>query len=50
MTDVTLAEDFMFARSRGSLHVRNAPSPEATAAIPVGDYIIGRVLEQAHVT
>lgn len=37
--DGTLIEDFLFTRSRHSLHVCNAPSPAATASIPIGDHI-----------
>ena len=44
MRDGTLADDFLFARSPRSLHVCNAPSPAATAAIPIGEYIGDQVL------
>ena len=44
MRDGTLADDFLFARSSRSLHVCNAPSPAATAAIPIGEYIGDQVL------
>ena len=45
LSDGTLVHDFLFAQSPRSLHVCNAPSPAATSAIPIGKYIIQRVLE-----
>ena len=36
--------DFLFAESKRSLHVCNAPSPAATSAIPIGEYIVNKVL------
>ena len=41
----TLVHDFLFAESPRSLHVCNAPSPAATSAIPIGDYIGKRAAE-----
>ncbi len=41
--DGTLIHDFLFAESRQSLHVCNAPSPAATSAIPIGAYITEKV-------
>ena len=35
-----LVHDFLFARSARMLHVLNAPSPAATAAIPIGAHIV----------
>lgn len=43
MRDGTLVHDFLFAATARSLHVCNAPSPAATAAIPIGAHIIQRV-------
>ncbi len=37
--DGTLVHDFLFAESPRSLHVCNAPSPAATSAIPIGEYL-----------
>jgi L-2-hydroxyglutarate oxidase len=37
--DGTLIHDFLFAESSRSLHVCNAPSPAATSAIPIGEYL-----------
>lgn len=37
--DGSLVHDFLFAESAQSLHVCNAPSPAATSAIPIGDYL-----------
>lgn len=45
LKDGTLVHDFLFAESPRSLHVCNAPSPAATSAIPIGDYICKRVVE-----
>ena len=39
LNDGSLVHDFLFAESPRSLHVCNAPSPAATSAIPIGDYI-----------
>ena len=44
--DGTLVHDFLFAESDRSLHVCNAPSPAATSAMPIGDYIVSRVAEK----
>lgn len=39
MRDGTLAHDFLIRESARCLHVCNAPSPAATAAIPIGQYL-----------
>jgi len=44
LKDGTLVHDFLFAESARSLHVCNAPSPAATSAIPIGEYICNKVL------
>ncbi|MGB1255077.1 MAG: L-2-hydroxyglutarate oxidase [Thiolinea sp.] len=41
-----LIHDFLFAESPRSLHVCNAPSPAATSAIPIGNYICDKVLQE----
>jgi len=41
-----LLEDFHFEEARGILHVVNAPSPAATAALAIGSRIVERVLAQ----
>jgi L-2-hydroxyglutarate oxidase len=38
--DGTLVHDFLFAESERSFHVCNAPSPAATSAMPIGEYIV----------
>lgn len=43
LRDGTLVHDFLFAESPRSLHVCNAPSPAATSAIPIGEYICDKV-------
>lgn len=40
--DGSLVHDFLFATSNRSLHVCNAPSPAATSAIPIGEYLCDR--------
>ena len=45
LKDGSMVHDFLFAESPRSLHVCNAPSPAATSAIPIGDYICKRVME-----
>jgi len=47
MSDGTLVHDFLFAESRRSLHVCNAPSPAATSAFPIGEYITSKVTEKS---
>lgn len=41
--DGTLVHDFLFAESERSLHVCNAPSPAATSAMPIGEYLVDKV-------
>jgi L-2-hydroxyglutarate oxidase len=43
--DGTMIHDFLVLRGRRSLHVCNAPSPAATAAIPIGRYIVDQCSE-----
>ncbi len=38
--DGSLVDDFVFEGSEGILHVRNAPSPAATASLAIGKYIV----------
>lgn len=49
LKDGTLVHDFLFAESPRSLHVCNAPSPAATSAIPIGNYICDKVAQKAAV-
>ena len=44
--DGTLVDDFLFAETRRSLHVCNAPSPAATSAIPIGELICDKLLDK----
>ncbi len=39
-----LVHDFLFAQTARSLHVCNAPSPAATSAIPIGQYLRDRAI------
>ncbi len=39
MRDGSLVHDFLFARTKRSLHVCNAPSPAATSALPIAEYL-----------
>ncbi len=43
LSDGSLVHDFLFAQSPRSLHVCNAPSPAATSAIPIGEYIVDKI-------
>ena len=45
--DGFLVDDFLFAETRRSLHLCNAPSPAATSAIPIGEMICDRVLNKS---
>lgn len=42
--DGRLMDDFLFARTRKSLHVCNAPSPAATASLPIGRFIAQEIM------
>ncbi|MDB6178405.1 L-2-hydroxyglutarate oxidase [Paracoccus sp. Z330] len=42
--DGTLVDDFLFARTRHTLHVCNAPSPAATSSLPIGRHIAQSLL------
>jgi L-2-hydroxyglutarate oxidase len=44
LRDGTLVHDFMFAGTERMLHVLNAPSPAATAALPIAEMIAARAL------
>ncbi|MCK5516301.1 MAG: L-2-hydroxyglutarate oxidase [Desulfobulbaceae bacterium] len=44
--DGTLVHDFLFAETSRSFHVCNAPSPAATSAIPIGEYLCQKVSEK----
>lgn len=46
MANGDLVHDFLFAKTTRSLHVCNAPSPAATSAIPIGQYICEKVQEK----
>ncbi|MCG6211217.1 L-2-hydroxyglutarate oxidase [Vibrio furnissii] len=47
LSDGTLVHDFLFAESPRSLHVCNAPSPAATSAMPIGEYICQKITQKA---
>ncbi|MEU7161282.1 L-2-hydroxyglutarate oxidase [Streptomyces chrestomyceticus] len=44
LPDGTLADDFLITESPSAVHVLNAPSPAATASLPIGREIAGRAL------
>lgn len=46
LDDGSLVHDFLFKESKRSLHVCNAPSPAATSAIPIGEYICDKIAER----
>jgi L-2-hydroxyglutarate oxidase len=41
--DGTLVDDFLIVEGERSVHVLNAPSPAATACLPIGEAIVERV-------
>jgi L-2-hydroxyglutarate oxidase len=41
--DGTLVDDFLFLEQGRILHVLNAPSPAATAALPIGREILEKL-------
>ncbi|MCB5910426.1 L-2-hydroxyglutarate oxidase [Streptomyces pinistramenti] len=43
--DGTLVDDFLLVRARNQVHVLNAPSPAATAALDIGRRLADQVLE-----
>lgn len=43
--DGELIHDFLLRRGRRTLHVCNAPSPAATAALPIGKYLIEQCVD-----
>jgi len=46
MKNGDLVHDFLFAQTPRSLHVCNAPSPAATSAIPIAQYLRDRAMER----
>ncbi|MFX0573511.1 L-2-hydroxyglutarate oxidase [Nocardia nepalensis] len=43
LRDGTLVHDFMIERTARSIHVLNAPSPAATSAMPIAEYIVDQL-------
>ncbi|MFE3793109.1 L-2-hydroxyglutarate oxidase [Nocardia tengchongensis] len=43
LRDGTLAHDFLLEHTPRSVHVLNAPSPAATSALPIAEYIVDRL-------
>lgn len=44
--DGNLVDDFLFVNTQRTINVCNAPSPAATSAIPIGEYIVDKVKQQ----
>jgi len=44
--DGTLLDDFSFGESEHVLHVRNAPSPAATASLAIGGYLADKAVQR----
>jgi L-2-hydroxyglutarate oxidase len=42
----TLIDDFVMQEGRGVIHVRNAPSPAATACLAIGRVVAARVVRR----
>jgi L-2-hydroxyglutarate oxidase len=47
MDDGRMVDDFLIVQGERSLHVCNAPSPAATACIPIGRAVVERVPQPA---
>ncbi len=45
--DGTLVDDFLILEGERSVHVLNAPSPAATACLPIGEHVAQRASEKA---
>ena len=45
--DGTLVDDFYIINTKRTVHVLNAPSPAATACLPIGEEIARRVADLA---
>ena len=43
LRDGTLVHDFMIERTARSIHVLNAPSPAATSAMPIAEYLVDQL-------
>jgi L-2-hydroxyglutarate oxidase len=43
--DGAMVDDFLISEGKNSVHVLNAPSPAATASIPIGEEIAKRAAE-----
>jgi L-2-hydroxyglutarate oxidase len=43
LRDGTLAHDFLIERTPRSIHVLNAPSPAATSAMPIAEYLVDQL-------
>lgn len=46
MSNGELVHDFLFSETERSLHVCNAPSPAATSALPIGEYLSDKAAEK----
>ncbi len=46
LRDGTLADDFLIQEAPRAVHVLNAPSPAATASLPIGREIARRAMAQ----
>lgn len=49
-TDGAMVDDFRIERCGNHIHVLNAPSPAATAALAIGQGIVEMAVEQLHIT
>ncbi|MBD9626999.1 L-2-hydroxyglutarate oxidase [Ensifer sp. ENS06] len=50
LKDGTLVHDFLIRKTGRTLHVCNAPSPAATAALPIGRYLVDQFAEQSQLS
>lgn len=44
--DGKLIQDFLFVESDRALHTCNAPSPAATSSLPIGRYIVEKLVKK----
>jgi len=44
--DGSLVDDFVLAHNGRVLHVRNAPSPGATASLAIAEYIVAKLVPE----
>ena len=46
LSDGSLVHDFLFRETERTLHVCNAPSPAATSAMPISEYLVQKAAKK----